>query len=531
MYTDKAIRWRARPLIAATTRGVAFALPIALSAGAVYCASRLVPPPTGSLLASVVWWIGVSGPATVVLFVAGRLSRRLLPLAGLMRLSLVFPDCAPSRFKVAMRQGTLETLEQRLAAARNGWPDVAPVEAARRLLELVALLDTHDRLTRGHAERVRAYAQAIGRELGLERRDLDLLNWAALLHDIGKLEVPTEILTKNRKPGPQEWEILKRHPELGDALIGPVREWLGEWSAAVVEHHERWDGAGYPRGLAGADISLAGRIVAVADAFDVITSTRSYKEAFTPAAAREEITRGAGTQFDPDVVRALLAISVRGSRTTGALAWLAQAPVLGKVALVPTATTLSAAAVGLGISDSNGFTPRAAAPVERTVRASASNEPNGTRDRLVVAPRPRVANRAHPSTTRTLPSRGHQAPEPVDRRTRVKLPRPTAPPPVVPAHPVPPAPVPAAPSGDTTHAEIRPVAATPSVVPSVPLPPPLLPLPPPLPPLPTQPAVPALVTDAVPSPDVIPNLDIPPIAPTDPVTQAAPPTSLGLPFP
>src|SRR4029079_16006149 len=116
-----------------------------------------------------------------------------------------------------------------------------------------------------------------GRELGLDARALDLLNWAALLHDVGKLEVPHRILAKPGKPTEEEWEILRTHPRSGAELAAPLREWLGPWSAAIEQHHERWDGTGYARRLAADEISLAGRIVAVADVFDVITSTRSYK--------------------------------------------------------------------------------------------------------------------------------------------------------------------------------------------------------------------------------------------------------------
>jgi hypothetical protein len=178
-------------VLATVLRGAAYCGPVAISVGVVYAASRFAPPPSGSLVLYVVWWAALSGGATVVLALTGRLSRRLLPLAALMRLSLVFPDGAPSRFAVALRSGTVATLEQRLADARRGAARRTPVEAAKLLLELVALLDTHDVLTRGHSERVRAYAQSIGKQMGLRREELDLLNWAALLHDVGKLEVRT----------------------------------------------------------------------------------------------------------------------------------------------------------------------------------------------------------------------------------------------------------------------------------------------------------------------------------------------------
>ena len=245
----------------------------------------------------------------------------------------------------------MRTLEERLADARAVDRDRTPVEAAQLLLQLVAHLDDHDRLTRGHSERVRAYAQSIGRELGLGRRELDLLNWAALLHDVGKLEVPHDVLTKQGQPTPEEWELLRRHPEAGAELAAPLRDWLGEWGDAIEQHHERWDGAGYPHGLAATEISLAGRIVAVADVYDVITSSRSYKRAGSAAAARQELARCAGTQFDPTIVRAFLSMSVRSRRiVTGPLSWLAHAPVLARVPLGPAAGVVSAAAVATGVA-------------------------------------------------------------------------------------------------------------------------------------------------------------------------------------
>ena len=227
-------------------RVLAFAVPIGVSILFVRAVGGLVSPPTGSLWLFLAWWACLTGAATVVLLVVGRITRRLLPLAALLKLSLVFPDEAPSRFRVAMRSGTVETLRERIAAARSGRPGETPIEAAQRLLTLVVALDVHDALTRGHSDRVRAYSQMIGKELGLSRRDLDLLNWAALLHDVGKLNIPIETLQKPGRPSEDEWVLLRRHPQLGAELVAPLAGWLGEWAEAVPQHHERWDGRGYP---------------------------------------------------------------------------------------------------------------------------------------------------------------------------------------------------------------------------------------------------------------------------------------------
>ena len=141
--------------------------------------------------------------------------------------SLVFPDEAPSRFRLALRSGTVEELQERLRGLREAEPTDQPQAAAEILLQLVAALDVHDKVTRGHAERVRAYAASLGKQIGLSRDDLDRLNWAALLHDIGKLEVSAEILNKPGRPTEEEWESLRLHPLYGEALVEPLRDWLG----------------------------------------------------------------------------------------------------------------------------------------------------------------------------------------------------------------------------------------------------------------------------------------------------------------
>ncbi len=343
-------RWVSRPLGARLVRGLALLLPISASTLVVFLVSRSLTPPSGSLGLYLGWWFGLSAVATLALILAGRLSRRLLPLAALLKVSLVFPDATPSRFRTAIASGTVGTLEERLAEAKRSDGEVTTTQAAQRLLALVAALDVHDGLTRGHSERVRAYSQLIGRELGLGEGELEMLNWAALLHDVGKLEISTEILNKTGRPTDAEWEAIRRHPAFGEALVEPLREWLGVWAAAVSDHHERWDGAGYPRRLAGTDISLAGRIVAVADVFDVITSARSYKDASSMAEGRQEIARGAGTQFDPEVVRAFLAVSLGRARlAVGPLSWLADAAVLVRAPLTAAGTLSAAAVVGTSL--------------------------------------------------------------------------------------------------------------------------------------------------------------------------------------
>ncbi|MDQ1681840.1 MAG: hypothetical protein QOH99_381, partial [Frankiaceae bacterium] len=162
-------------------------------------------------------------------------------------------------------------------------------------------------------------------------RERDRLRWASLLHDIGKLHVPTSILTKPSKPTADEWETLRRHPSEGARIATALLPWLGEFSPVIEQHHERWDGAGYPFGLSHNSICRGARIVAVADTFEVITAPRPYKRPIKRDAALAELVRCSGTQFDPEVVRAFLAVD--GKRmlwAMGPTSWLAGLPLVGQ---------------------------------------------------------------------------------------------------------------------------------------------------------------------------------------------------------
>ncbi len=269
--------------------------------GRLFSATRLDVNP-------IAWFICVGVVSTLLMISADRLVRRLVPITGLLTVALGFPDAAPSRFKAAMRGTTTAQVQRRIKAALAADVVQADLDRNQYLLDLVSMLTRHDRLTRGHSERVRAYSTLMGEELRLSRTEQQKLYWAALLHDIGKLDVPSEILNKGGRPDQDEWAILQSHPAAAERYLTPLRGWLGDWGKAATEHHLRWDGKGYPRDLGGTDISFAGRVVAIADAYDVMTSARSYKKPMSAADARVELSRCAGGQFDPHLVRAFLNI-------------------------------------------------------------------------------------------------------------------------------------------------------------------------------------------------------------------------------
>jgi hypothetical protein len=323
------------------------------------------------------WGIQAAVIGMAVSLLVDRATRRLLPLAALFSMSLVFPDEAPSRFSVALRSGSARRLSSEAGQVKPIEAGIDPNEAAAIALGLVADLSRHDRLTRGHTERVRAYADMIGEEMELDRDARIRLSWAGLLHDVGKLTVPEPILNKPGRPNTEEWEILRNHPAAALELLGPLADWLGEWVLAATQHHERWDGDGYPGGLAGTDISLAGRIVAVADTYDVITSKRSYKEPMSAEAARRELVACSGSQFDPEVVRAFLNVSLGRRWLAGPFASLLNMPagsVGGALSPLPAAVAAAAIAVSAGAIPEAMGTQRLLAfqPPETTVATAAT---------------------------------------------------------------------------------------------------------------------------------------------------------------
>jgi putative nucleotidyltransferase with HDIG domain len=171
------------------------------------------------------------------------------------------------------------------------------------LKALTAALETRDAETHGHSERVVTFSLRLGRELGLDKSQMTALEFGSLLHDIGKIGVPDAILRKPAKLDEDEWAKMREHPLHGQSILREI-EFLEDAAQVVAQHHERWDGSGYPLGLKGREINLNARIFAVADAFDAMMSDRVYRRGRSYEAAAAELDEWAGRQFDPEIVEA-----------------------------------------------------------------------------------------------------------------------------------------------------------------------------------------------------------------------------------
>jgi HD-GYP domain-containing protein (c-di-GMP phosphodiesterase class II) len=151
------------------------------------------------------------------------------------------------------------------------------------------------------------YARLISERLGLPEHTIETVKYAAALHDLGKVGIPESILHKKDKLSDEEYDNIKRHPQIGADIVRPIH-FLHEIIPAIVHHHERWDGAGYPHGLKGEAIPLGARIVAVADAYQAMISDRPYRKAYTVKKTMEILKDNSGTQFDPKVVKTFIEI-------------------------------------------------------------------------------------------------------------------------------------------------------------------------------------------------------------------------------
>ena len=420
-------RWSRRAWSAGLVRVFAFALPIAISVAATALVSWALPVAHSSRQ-RLLWWGLLLVVAVATLLLGDRLARRLLPLAALLELALVFPERAPSRFGVALRSGSGRQRQRRLdelGALGPGEPS-----AAALAIELVTGLTVHDRITRGHSERVRAYAELMADELALEPGQRDQLRWAAMLHDVGKTAIPADVLNKAEALGEEDWRLLRSHPTEGERLTAPLRPWLGPWADAVGEHHEWWDGSGYPRGRRGEEISVAARLVAVADAFEVMTAARPYKRPMAADAARRELVAGAGGQFDPVMVRAFLNVSVARLRAAaGLVGWLGQLPFAWRLAVAPFTGPAVAGVVAAGVLVASGAVPVALPPHSTATQVSGAEQTRPVREAVVAAPGTDApeADVALPSVDVTPAASVHTAARAAAPRSRPASPTPPRP--------------------------------------------------------------------------------------------------------
>jgi putative two-component system response regulator len=195
---------------------------------------------------------------------------------------------------VALRTTELRTANAELHATR-----------LEIILRLGRLAESHDSDAAGHIARVTHSTACLGRELGLSDEACERLFHASALHDVGKIGITDRILRKQGRLEPEEMAIMRTHTSIGARVLhGSGHELMTMAEQIALTHHEWWDGSGYPGGLRGKDIPLAGRIVAVCDVYDALTSVRSYKEAWSRADAMDELGKHSGTQFDPAAVRA-----------------------------------------------------------------------------------------------------------------------------------------------------------------------------------------------------------------------------------
>ncbi len=185
---------------------------------------------------------------------------------------------------------------------------LAQLKAAYKdsLFVLANAIERRDEYTHAHMRRLNSYARILAEKLNWEHEQLEDLEFGAILHDIGKIYVPEAVLQKEGKLSDAEMADMRKHPEVGAHMIKDI-PYLASAAPMVLYHHERWDGGGYPEGLAGEDIPMGARVLAVADSFDAMTSNRPYRDALSPETAYQEILNCSGTQFDPRVVEAMKA--------------------------------------------------------------------------------------------------------------------------------------------------------------------------------------------------------------------------------
>jgi putative nucleotidyltransferase with HDIG domain len=247
---------------------------------------------------------------TTGVFVSRRITR---PLASLINATeevkagnLAFRAPVISRDEVGALTEAFNAMTRQLMLRRSE----TELSTEATVQTLAAAIDARDPYTHGHSLRVTAYSVELAIAAGLDSEEVDRVRRGCLVHDIGKIGIPDRILSKPGPLSPAEQEAMQRHPEYGHQMLRHL-DWPPEVLDIVLSHHERWDGTGYPYGRAGTDIPQLARLVAICDTLDAMTSNRPYREGFSFARAAAEIKRGAGTQFDRDLVETFVSLVPR----------------------------------------------------------------------------------------------------------------------------------------------------------------------------------------------------------------------------
>jgi putative nucleotidyltransferase with HDIG domain len=220
----------------------------------------------------------------------------------------------PEAFEEIYRR--LEQFTRSLTEQGVGNPaDSLPPAVVDTVTSLAFAIDAKDQYTNGHSQKVSGYAVTIAQALGMPPAETEELRLAAMLHDIGKVGIPETILHKSGPLDASEWETMKTHTDLGSKILEPLQA-MTHIREMIRHHHEFYDGSGYPDRLEGDNIPYGARVIAIADAYDTITSERTYKKARTPEDAFAELERCAANQFDPEIVRVFVEAMRRAPRQT-----------------------------------------------------------------------------------------------------------------------------------------------------------------------------------------------------------------------
>ena len=199
-------------------------------------------------------------------------------------------------------------LQAKIAEKTRQYQDLA----LESIFAIVHIIEAKDEITEGHSVRVAGYSMALARAMGYSEDEVDQVYQTGLLHDVGKIGIPDLILKKEGKLTREEYGEIKEHTSIGGNILAAI-ETMDYLAAGAKYHHERYDGTGYPNGLAGDEIPEIGRIIAVADVFDALVSKRHYKEPMDVASAKAELLKGSGTQFDPNIVQVFIKLLEDGT--------------------------------------------------------------------------------------------------------------------------------------------------------------------------------------------------------------------------